>query len=136
MSCREILDLTDRETAFQRIQDLDIPSRKKATLRFLWKKRHDPDSIHKTPSKGQRKNGNNALRIERLKKKIVELQKKLEVLLKNSATEEDVCPICKKDPEGYDLPCRHNLCHDCFQERLTDGKVQCSVCLKEFEFDE
>jgi hypothetical protein len=152
MNSSQIMKITNRDEAFNAISLLDIPSRKKATLRYSWKKRNDPTSIKKRPQKARKKKRTNTPApspppsppqltqteiIQQLREQIQKLQKQLDALLESSRmNNEEICPICDRDAEGYDLPCRHSICHPCFTDRLVDGKIQCTVCTKNFEFDD
>lgn len=131
---KEILLITDKTAAFLAIKECaGMSSRHKSTMRFLWRKRHEPDQIKKNPKKGQRKDKEKT--IQKIRQQIAALQVRLDHLLRGDAPD-PLCQICDKDPEGYDLPCQHSICNDCFRSRLIDGRMECTVCHESFEFED
>lgn len=128
--------MTDRAEAMSAIDRLDITSKHKSTKRLLWRRIHEPQFIGVRPSSSKKNMtvSKQQLRIEILKNQIEMLQKELAEL--RVQTSGDRCFVCKKDPEGYDLPCGHEICHPCFKCRLQEGKITCQVCHKEFFFQE
>jgi len=145
---KEIVNNPDKETAFNAIASLEVTSRKKAILRLAWKRKHSPETIKKCPAKGKKvdatelekeekktrmKKDLEQEKIEKIKKQIAALQGQLAELLQNTG---GACFMCGKDPEGYDLPCKHDLCHPCFMEASKEtGKIRCGICSTEHQFD-
>jgi hypothetical protein len=148
VTARSIILTANRDEAFRLLEQMEISSRQKSTIRYQWKKKHCPDQIHdKTLSID---------RVHRLEKRIDDLEKQLlQVMERIDKYESDVtntdataattaiatnastCFICGVDPEGYDLPCGHEICHPCFRQHLdTNGDMICKVCQKEFHFED
>jgi hypothetical protein len=147
ITARSIILNANREEAFRLLEQMDVSSRQKSTIRYQWKKKHCPDQIHdKTLSTD---------RVHRLEKRIDDLEKQLLQVMErmdkyqsdaantttsndtNNANNTSTCFICGVDPEGYDLPCGHEICHPCFRQHLdTNGDMICKVCHKEFHFED
>jgi len=184
----QVFSEPNQDRAFEIIKNLDITTRQKASLRFRWKKKHNPGNIRSCPAKGKRseqrpandtrpptKKDHTLKRIDSIKEQIAQLQTKLDQLIKSAGLEvsgqdtptptstrtsavsetpssppiriisktitpstpvqEGMCTVCGHDPEGYDLPCRHDICHRCFREKLVDTKISCPVCNREYIYD-
>jgi hypothetical protein len=142
VTARSIILTANRDEAFRLLEQMEISSRQKSTIRYQWKKKHCPDQIHdKTLSID---------RVQRLEKRIDDLEKQLLQVMERidkyesdvtntaaTATNASTCFICGVDPEGYDLPCGHEICHPCFRQHLdTNGDMICKVCQKEFHFED
>jgi len=143
---QDIWKETDRGIAFQKIADMEISGRQKAVLRLQWKKKHHPDEVKPSPQKGRRRQNQEKSRpvrpdpitrqISSIKKQIENLQAELAEMLKKTQSDDSLCSLCGKDPEGYDLPCRHEICKECFDKLMDDDRrVSCPTCSESFLFD-
>jgi hypothetical protein len=125
-SSKNILQISNKDDAFLKIEEMNISCHQKSLLRLKWKKKYAPDMIR------QKKMDEN-VKITELKKQIDVLQNNLEEMLKN--TEPCLCCLCGNDTEGHELPCKHDLCYKCYYKKLVNNKIQCSICGKIFNFD-
>lgn len=137
---------TDRGAAFRKIAEMEISGRQKAMLRLQWKKKHHPEQVKPCPQKGRRRDTQEKPRpvkldpinqqISLIKKKIEILQAELAEMLRKTQGDDTMCALCGKDPEGYDLPCTHVICRECFDKIMDDDRrVSCPTCSKSFLFD-
>lgn len=133
----EIYNTTEKDKAFRLIEELDTTNRKRAAIRHHWKKIHAPDQIHK-PSTVVPKRRNDQDRIHQLEQRITDLEAQLRMALEGLDKEvKSECFLCKKDPQGYDLPCGHEICHPCFRNHLgKDGDIICKMCKNTFHFND
>jgi len=133
----EILLIHNKKDAFERIRKLQITQRKKTHLRSVWKQKHsDPQQQHIDLLNEQ---------IIQVKEEIERLQTKLQDLMKKvsrideendeNMLSEAMCCVCKNDAEGYDLPCKHDICYSCYENLLNDSQIICPVCQQEFKFE-
>ena len=146
-SWREIYNILDQEKAFGLIEKMDVSDRQKATYRYQWKKKHIPSQIKHPKQQDVKKISTDQDRIHQLEQRITDLEIQLRDALEridrssekppSSNSISSQCFICKKDPEGYDLPCGHEICHPCFRKNLDEnGDIACKVCQHRFQFHE
>lgn len=122
---KDIMRIGDKDRAFREIARHDDWSKhRQAAERFAWKKKNQPDTIVRCPNRGRRHN--HAAAVVHDDNDLV-----------HEEEEEGPCGICGKPPDGYDLPCRHPVCHPCFITTLKQnhGQISCPTCPQTFTYD-
>lgn len=120
---KEIMRIGDKDRAFREIARHDDWSKhRQAAERFAWKKKNQPDTIVPCPNRGRRHattTGNDSDSGG------------------DSDDDEEPCGVCGKPPDGYDLPCRHPICHPCFIAIVKQhhGQIACPTCAKTFTYE-
>ena len=134
------------------IKMLDIPSRQKSSIKYMWKKKNkqaDTTTINDVAPKEKDDNtiwdegGDHRSVYADLVKRISVLEDEFKMLKsgvnlsvkEQRECEQGRCCLCGKDPEGYDLPCTHEICHACFKSRLIETKITCTICQETFSYD-
>lgn len=114
----------DKDRAFREIaRHEDWSKHRQAAERFAWKKKNQPDTIARCPNRGKRYTTTD--------------NDDDDPVVCGDEDEEEPCNVCGKPPDGYDLPCRHPICHPCFLAivRQNNGQIDCPSCAKTFAYD-
>lgn len=137
---KEILMISNKEEAFQAIaMKTEWSNHRKAAERSSWKKKHEPESVKKCPNRGKRYKKNDATNIPvEVLKPEPKPQKKAKPTPIVEEDESDLCQNCQKSSEGYDFPCKHPICYQCFIHLFSEneGHLTCGICHTEYDFQD
>lgn len=143
---KDILMISNKEEAFQAIaMKTEWSNHRKAAERSSWKKKHEPESVKKCPKRGRRyKKNDTTTNTPTIPAEVPEPQPQPQPQKKVLPTpivdedEPDLCQNCQKSSDGYDFPCKHPICYECFILLFSgnEGHMTCCMCQTEYDFQD